>query len=254
MTITIPETIAHGGFGDYTGAPPVIFLGDARQITPHLPNGIRAIVTDPPYGIGYQSNKAVTAEGARWAKEIAGDLTIDEAIDLFYAVMEPLIPKTLEDAELYCFCDWEYVEVFKWCINSFANFEVKSMLVWDKMDHGQGDLLGDWAPTWEGILYAKKGKWKHPSRKDNVLHFAKLRPNEMFHPTQKPVGLLERIITQSSNRGDLIVDPFAGSGSTIKAAQNIGRRAIGIELNVDHHKRAVESLNEVTIESMLQGG
>lgn len=64
------------------------------------------------------------------------------------------------------------------------------------------------------------------------VHYS--NPNRQPHPTQKPEGLLERMILASSNPGDLILDPFAGSGTSLRVAQQLGRKALGFEINPDY--------------------
>ena len=59
-------------------------------------------------------------------------------------------------------------------------------------------------------------------------------PEYEEHPSQKPISLLERIVAASSNPGDLVLDPFAGTFSTGKAAANLGRKSISIELNEEY--------------------
>ena len=66
----------------------------------------------------------------------------------------------------------------------------------------------------------------------------------MVHPTEKPVGLLASLITSVTKPGDLILDPFAGSGSTLVAAKKTGRRFIGIELDDEHFEKAQRRIGE----------
>ena len=66
----------------------------------------------------------------------------------------------------------------------------------------------------------------------------------MVHPTEKPVGLLANLITSVTKPGDLILDPFAGSGSTLVAAKKTGRRFIGVELDDDFYQIAQRRVEE----------
>ena len=100
------------------------------------------------------------------------------------------------------------------------------------LDSSPGQLLQDiWAfqPHTKGCMYADGSgidedvRWIPPRDKKERLGY----------PTQKPIGLLERIIKSSSNEGDVVLDPFCGCGTTIHAAQNLGRQWIGIDVCVN---------------------
>jgi DNA modification methylase len=75
-------------------------------------------------------------------------------------------------------------------------------------------------------------------------HIHYCQDNRQDHPTQKPEGLLERMILASSNEGDLILDPFSGSGTTLRVCQQLNRNCIGIELNEDYVKMTKNRLSE----------
>jgi site-specific DNA-methyltransferase (adenine-specific) len=123
-------------------------------------------------------------------------------------------------------------------------FQYKALLVWDKMDLGMGDIDASWCPSYELILYSKKGRRDLNFQRESVLRFPRLKAKERIHPTEKPVGLLEELIKISTNPGDLVVDPFAGSGSTLKAAKNLGRSAYGVEQDEVYFKLASQRLQQ----------
>ena len=66
---------------------------------------------------------------------------------------------------------------------------------------------------------------------------------ERFHPTQKPIKLIERLILASSNPNDIVLDPFSGAGSTQLAAINTKRNYIAIELNEEYYNKAIQRIN-----------
>ena len=74
------------------------------------------------------------------------------------------------------------------------------------------------------------------------VHYS--NPNRQDHPTQKPEGIIERMILASSNDGDVVLDPFSGSGTTLRVCQQLGRNAIGFELNPDYVTLTKERLSE----------
>lgn len=224
-----------------------IWHGDAVELAHELPNDIACVVTDPPYGMAYQSGRATTPEGKALNRAIASDGDLGSAIALFLDVMDVIAPKMATECDLYVFCRWSLMEAWREAVNSLEGFEVQNCLVWNKELHGMGDLVGDWALCHEFILYAKRGRRPVSKRRPNVITVERLHAAEMTHPTEKPVGLLERIIEVSSDRGDLIVDPFSGSGSTIKAAQNLGRRGIGIELDANDVESSRNRLDQLSL-------
>ena len=79
-------------------------------------------------------------------------------------------------------------------------------------------------PVTESNLYYPRSVWR----------FSNTRQGKSLHPTQKPLEMMERLAKTFSNRGDLILDPFAGSGTTLQAARNCGKRAVGVELNEEY--------------------
>lgn len=115
-----------------------------------------------------------------------------------------------------------------------------------KVYHGMGDTKAAFAPSHENIVFAVKGKYSFPgSRPKDLVTFPKINSSKMVHPTEKPVGLLANLISSVTKPGDLILDPFAGSGSTLVAAKKTGRRFIGIELDDDYFVTAQRRIEEV---------
>ena len=115
-----------------------------------------------------------------------------------------------------------------------AGLTVKSVIVWDKKAHGMGDLKGSFAPRHEVIIFATKGRFELPGKRpDDLIACAKVGNQNLTHPNEKPVELLEQLIEATTTPGALILDPFAGSGSTLVAAAKTGRQYIGIE--IDEH-------------------
>ena len=115
-----------------------------------------------------------------------------------------------------------------------------------KVYHGMGDTKAAFAPSHENIVFAVKGKYSFPgSRPKDLVTFPKINSSKMVHPTEKPVGLLANLLSSVTKPGDLILDPFAGSGSTLVAAKKTGRRFIGIELDDDYFVTAQRRIEEV---------
>ena len=128
---------------------------------------------------------------------------------------------------LLVFIDWRMEAALSGAIES-ADLRHIGLLVWDKTFFGMGSCFRN---QHELILHFTKGKGLSPQRKDtgNVLHYKPVRGGE--HPTEKPVDLLERLISVVCKEGGIVLDSFAGSGTTAVAAARLNRDAILIELN-----------------------
>lgn len=100
------------------------------------------------------------------------------------------------------------------------------ILVWDKAKLGMGAIFRN---QHEFIVHMSAGNPTPPQRRDmpNVLRYPSVRDGD--HPTEKPTALLQDLLSVVAAPGSVVLDPFAGSGSTLTAAQATGRKAIGIE-------------------------
>lgn len=212
-----------------------IWQGDSIELCKKFkPGRVDCVLTDPPYGVENLSNMAVTRDGKKYARKIANDESPEVAMRVFNQVMDSLLPKTAEDCDLYICTSYQVLK--EWLALSDTlqrhSFVRKALLVWEKDGPGMGDLGSPWGMGSEFIIYMQKGRReKSATRRNNVLHFSQLRPNQLTHPHQKPPALLEALIKASTIKGDFIVDPFCGSGSTVMAAKATGRSAVGIELD-----------------------
>jgi site-specific DNA-methyltransferase (adenine-specific) len=178
--------------------------GNCLEITEWLNADV--LVTDPPYGMNYVS-------GRRKQKPIVGDQTLnvrDDALALW------------GDKPALVFGTWKQPRP--------AN--VRQLIVWDKRGGAgfSGDLNMPWADITEEIYVLGHG-WV--GRRVPGIYSIPTLPaaNRPDHPTPKPVPLLGKLLEHCPD--GVIADPFAGSGSTLLAARNVGRRAIGVE--IDEH-------------------
>jgi len=109
-------------------------------------------------------------------------------------------------------------------------FKQKGALVWVKNNGSRGDLKGSFSRYHEGIIHAANGApCLYGKRERDVLEFDKVPTHTMTHPTEKPVALLKYLIEKSTLPGEVILDPFCGSGSVGVAAQETGRAYILID-------------------------
>lgn len=223
-----------------------IWTGDSRLLATELPEPIHCVIADPPYGVDFQSRRAETPNGKKWVKDVDGDKDLSKATQLFQQVMDAVLSKTAEQAELYVFTRWDIVGEWVNEVRQLSRhgFAYKMLLVWDKGIPGMGDIDANWGCGHELILYLKKGRRDVPFRRSGIIAVNKVPNMKHIHPTEKPVALLERLIEMSTDLGDLVVDPFAGSGSAIVAAQRLGRNGIGIELDPEHAANAMRRLDQ----------
>ena len=202
--------------------------GDSLEILETLEDGcIDIVLTDPPYGINYVSNRSIYDESIT-KRGLLNDKK-DEAFDLLDKVCEVLSRKTAINSHLYFFCSWSVFSSFENIISKY--FTIKTPIIWDKGNKGSGDLDNDWGNQTEIIIYCVKGKKLVNLRRGNLINIPRLHTSKMIHPTQKPNDLLKQILEVSATKGDFIVDPFMGSGSTIKVSNEMGFKSLGIELD-----------------------
>lgn len=209
-----------------------------------LDASIDLVCTDPPYGMAWVSNHR--QPGDTFAKPIIGD----ESLGALERVLPDLFRVLKPDAHAYFFAHPLHAGEVKVLLER-AGFDVKSHIAWDKGDGGTaGDLEVGYSAAWESILYCTKGRGHplNPPRPRNVIRIDwSGRSDPETHPTVKPVELLERLILSSSQPGDLVLDPFAGSCTTLRAAANQQRRAMGIEIVEEYCKVGVERMRQLVL-------
>jgi site-specific DNA-methyltransferase (adenine-specific) len=214
--------------------------GNSLEILETLEDGcIDIVLTDPPYGIDYVSNRS-TDENAITKRGLLNDGK-DEAFDLLDKTCEILQRKTAVNSHLYFFCSWSVFSKFEAIISKY--FTIKTPIVWDKGNKGSGDLDNDWGNQTEIIIYCVKGKKLVNNRRGNLISVARLHTSKMIHPTQKPNELIKQILEVSATKGDFVVDPFMGSGSTIKVCNEMNLKSLGIELDKEMFNIANNYIN-----------
>lgn len=171
------------------------------------------LVTDPPYGVAYVSNSSKYGS----TKPIAGD----ETIDLRDEVLAAWHVTHGDEGPALVFGRWDIPRPV----------DTRNRLIWDKGDSpGMGDLSMPWGKGEEEIYVIGQGfiggRQTNVIRAKGYASMSHARPN---HPTPKPVALMEALIEKCP--AGVIADPFAGSGATLVAARNLGRKAIGVELD-----------------------
>ena len=209
--------------------------GDSLQILSELPDGcIDIVITDPPYGISYHSNRSIYDDSIT-KRGLVNDGR-NEALKLLDDMCKLLQSKTAADAHLYIFTNWKMFTEFEHIIGKY--FDIKTPIVWDKGNKGSGDLDNDWGNQTEIIIYAVKGKKYVNVRRGNIISVPRLHNSVMVHPTQKPDEVIKQLMEVSYKTGDFVVDPFMGSGATIKVCNQMDAKCLGIELDEEMYKIA----------------
>ena len=215
--------------------------GDSLEILKTLPdNSIDIVLTDPPYGIDYKSNRS-EYKNSITSRGLLNDGK-EDAFNLLNKTCKILLDKVADNSHLYFFCSWSVFSSFESIIGQY--FTIKTPIVWNKGNKGSGDLENDWGNQTELIIYCTKGKKNINYRKGNVLYIPKIHSSKLIHPTQKPTELIKEILEVSALKNDFVVDPFMGSGSTIKACNEYGLKSLGIELDNKMFNVANNYINE----------
>lgn len=223
-----------------------IWHGDSRKLVSSITEPINCLILDPPYGVSFKSYRAELPKGKEFVRPIEGDADLAGALSLFSEVFIACSEKTADNCDAYLFSRWDVVDHWIQLVRDelpiATGFRYKMLLIWDKGIPGMGDIDGNWGCGHEIILYLKKGRRDMPYRRSSIIAVNKLGAKQHIHPTEKPVKLMQELINISTEPGDLVVDPFSGSGSAVVAAQNLGRNAIGIETDLEHVRRSRERL------------
>jgi ParB family chromosome partitioning protein len=198
-----------------------ILEGDVLDVLSALQDRPHCVVTDPPYGLDVHRTRQGGqdyADGEEYALAL-----LRSTCDLLKHRLDP-------SAHLYFFSGYTYLAAFKGVLSEF--FEVQdNPIVWVKDNHTMCDF-SKWYPSkHEYILFAKMpGSDRRLARcVPDVLTSARSR--ETGHSAEKPPELLRTLIEQSTLPGEIVLDPFAGSGSTGVAASDLKRRFLGVEID-----------------------
>ena len=254
-----------------------IIIGDMLAVSPLLPEkSVDLIVADPPYNLTKSFN------GRTFAKR--SDSAYETYTRQWLAAVKPLLKET---GSIYVCCDWESSLVIGRVLGEF--FHVRNRITWQR-EKGRG-AKANWKNAMEDIWFAtnsndytfnleavkirkkviapyrvegKPKDWDEtaegnfrdtcPSNfwDDITIPFWSM-PENTAHPTQKPEKLLAKIILASSSAGDLILDPFSGSGTTCVAAKKLDRRYMGIEIEKQYCVWAEQRLEMAESAPEIQG-
>jgi DNA modification methylase len=216
----------------------------------------RMLWTDPPYGVNYAAKNAYlnrTDRGNRIQKPIENDhLSPEQICALFKAALAATIPYCEPGAAGYAtVASGRSLPFF---IDGFeaAGFRLKANLVWVKNQFVLG--MSDYQPRHELIIYGWLENGPHyfvdDRTQDSVFEVDRPAVSSL-HPTAKPIELIARMVANSSRTGDLVYDPFCGSGSTIVAAHQLGRIGYGCEIDAGYVAVTLERLELLGLKPAL---
>lgn len=230
MTTTATALMVSASFGNQMVEPyyqddmVTLYHGDCLEITDWLAADV--LVTDPPYGVDYQSGK--TRDG------LAASILNDKDTSYRDGVLS-----LWGDRPALVFGSWKIARPEK----------TKTRLIWDTLGAlGMGDLSIPWKPADQEIYVLGTGKWQG-RRSNNVISIPPVQSmakNGRLHPHEKPLRLMDELIAKTV--GATIADPFSGSGSTLVSASRLGRKAIGIELDEAYCEITAKRLSQQTFD------
>lgn len=202
--------------------------GDWREHINDIEDGsVRLLLTDPPYGQDWQSNRRKNKH-----KKIDSDAGEASATEELRDAVNQAYPKLKDDGHVLVFCRHDSIAAFQGVLRD-VGYTVKGLVVWAKNNHGTGDICGAFLPKHELIIHAVKGKPPIVVGTPDVIEAAKAASNR--HPTEKPTDLLKTLIEATTVKGELVVDLFAGVGSTCVAAGELGREWFGCEIDKEYY-------------------
>lgn len=221
-----------------------IKCGDAISLLKELPDSsINLIVADPPYNLGKDYGNNHDLKG------------FDDYLEFTRQWTSEAKRVLKDDGSMYVFMGVRFISYLYDILDREQELFFNSWVVWH-YTQGLGKTKG-YSPRHDDILVFNKTKnfkfnlddvrvpQKYYRARNNMrganpgdvwkfshVHYS--NPNRQNHPTQKPEGLIERMILASSDRGDTVLDPFSGSGTTLRVCQQLGRKGVGFELNPEY--------------------
>jgi DNA modification methylase len=203
----------------------------------------RLWITDPPYNVRIVGHAAGRLTGHREFAMASGEMTSEEYVAFLSRTLELMAAYSQDGALAFICMDWRHIAEL--CAAAKLFFpEFINLCVWHKTNAGMGSLYRSahelvaifkvgTKPHINNVQLGRYGRyrtnvWTYPG----MNSFGKEREEALAgHPTVKPVALVEDAILDCSNRGDLVLDPFIGSGTTLIAAERAGRRCFGMDLD-----------------------
>jgi DNA modification methylase len=219
-----------------------------------------AIFTDPPYNV--RVNGHVSGKGAKKHREFpmaAGELTENEFCRFLLNAFDLMVSHSVDGATLFACMDWRHQLEIASAIRAIG-CELLNLCVWVKTNGGMGSLYRSRHEL--VFVFGKRGGarvnnvqlGKHGRNRTNVWNYPGMNSFARrgrtrgldLHPTVKPIAMVSDAMLDVTQRGDIVLDPFCGSGTTILAAERTGRRGYAIELDCGHVDTAIARWQRMT--------
>lgn len=213
------------------GSEGVIYLGNCLNVIKNIPDGsVKVVITDPPYFLG------LTHNGQKGSFE---DLNIAAPFykELFMEIKRVL----MDDGCVYFFTDWRGYSFYYPMFDEILG--AQNLLVWDK-GSGCGNF---YTYEHEFILFHTEETKFHVKGARNIIRGipsfasgAKKTNGEKVHPTQKPIELIQKLMLDSTEEGERVLDLFSGSGTTAVTAIRNNRCVIAVELTEKYYRKSID--------------
>lgn len=199
------------------------------------PHSIDLILTDPPYGQDYSTGRQ--RRTIRKTTRIANDTgTLDVA-----RLLRELDRVSRPSSHCYVFTSWKTVDLWKREFERY--FTLKNILIWSKDNHTAGDLHWSYAQSYEMVLFGMKGRKRLKGSRDrDSVYVPKVKTHQQAHLLQKPEPLIEYFLRKSSNPGDVVLDPFAGSGTVGACCARLRRSSVQFEIDKRYRNPLLQRL------------
>lgn len=210
---------------------------------------VTLILTDPPYGVGYVEGKqeflGTTRRGSNGKDftAIKGDGVDTDYYSFSKKWLEAVRPHLKDKNAFYIFNGDTKLREFLNALND-TGFTKSALLIWLKNHLVIGRK--DYHPQHELIFYGWYRTHEYFGNKDKTALFYPKPNKSKLHPTMKPPALLRRLIYHSTKPGDIVLDPFGGSGSTLIACEQLGRRCFMIECERSYCETVVDRWEKLT--------
>ena len=238
-----------------------LFYGDCLQLLPQFPrDSVDMIFADPPY---FLSNGGITCHAGRMVSVNKGKWDVSQGIEenhKFNLAWLSECQQVLTKNGVIWVSGTAHVIFSVGFAMQQLGFKILNDIIWFKPNASPNLSCRYFTHSTETVIWAAKNqKSKHTFNYElmkelgngkqmrNLWEISPPQPKEKVHgkhPTQKPLKLLERILLSSSNEGDVVLDPFNGSGSTGIAALRLGRKYIGIEISEEYLDLTIKRLED----------
>ena len=219
-----------------------------------LMNGVKAdmVFTDPPYGVSASGGRSQTKDKLGMKAIINDELRNNELTQFLSDFISAMQYK--EGASIYICYPWATQKEFTEAIQ-MNGLKIKNCIIWDKKVFGLNGFKG-YRPQYEMIYFCCKEdfEWYGDKAQSNIWQISReiKREEQGNHPTPKPIELISKALKNSSKQGDIVLDVFGGSGSTLIACEQLNRNCYMMELDPKYIDVIIERWENLTGEKAVK--